>query len=249
MLPGSALAGKFMRVDLFTYEEGGDVTQKDGTAGMGGVLSGQSRSAPRPMPVVVLADVSGSMDGEKIHVLNRSIAAMIAAFGAEDTVRGEIHVAVVAFGGDEAVLHVPMTPAPRARWTDLTPRGRTPLGSAFDAVRELLADPAVMPERAFPPTLVLVSDGVPTDDWETPLDGLLLSSWGRRALRLAIGVGVDRTPDADEVLAAFSTPGMNVLRTDQVHEISGHFRWVTATVTGKLHERVERQAVHLSDLD
>jgi uncharacterized protein YegL len=201
------------------------------------------------MPVVVLADISGSMDGEKIILLNRSIEAMFAAFGAEDSVRGEIHVAVVAFGGDEAVLHQSMGPASRAIWSNLTPRGRTPMGSAFQVARALLDDLVAVPERAFPPTLVLVSDGVPTDDWETPLNALLASRWGGKALRLAIGVGVDRTSDADEVLSAFSTPGISILRTDQVHEISGLFRWVTATVTGKLHERTGQQAVRLADLD
>lgn len=199
------------------------------------------------MPVIVLADVSGSMDGEKIVQLNRSIAAMFAAFGAEDSARGEIHVAVVAFGGDEAVLHQTMVPASRAAWADLTPRGRTPMGSAFTRVRELLDNASTMPERAFPPALVLVSDGMPTDDWEAPLDALLSSHWGSRALRVAVGIGTDRTTEADEVLHSFSTPGVGVLRTDQVHDIGRLFRWVTATVTSALHERTGQQAVRLEE--
>ncbi|MER7283824.1 VWA domain-containing protein [Dactylosporangium sp. NPDC000244] len=197
----------------------------------------------------MLADVSGSMDGDKIVQLNRSIAAMFDAFGAEDSVRGEIHVAVVAFGGDEAVLHQPMVPASRIGWADLTPRGRTPMGSAFTRARELLDDTEAVPERAFPPTLVLVSDGMPTDDWEAPLDALLSSHWGSRALRVAVGIGTDRTADADEVLRTFSTPGVRVMRTDQVHEISGLFRWVTATVMTTLHERTGQQAVRLEEFD
>jgi uncharacterized protein YegL len=201
------------------------------------------------MPVVILADISGSMDGEKIALLNRSIGAMLSAFGAEDSVRGEIHVAVVAFGGEEAKLHQPMVPASQARWTDMLPRGRTPMGSAFAVTQAMLEDPTVVPERSFPPTLILVSDGVPTDDWEEPLNALLSSRWGRRAMRVAIGVGADRTADADEVLAEFSTPDLTVLRTDQVHEITNLFRWVTATVTGMLHKHTGRQAVRLADLD
>ncbi|MEV4715033.1 VWA domain-containing protein [Micromonospora sp. NPDC049374] len=212
-------------------------------------LASRSRRAPRPMPVIVLADVSGSMEGDKIIQLNRSIAGMFDAFGAEDSVRGEIHVAVVAFGGDEAVLHQAMVPASRAVWVDLTPRGRTPMGSAFTRVRELLDDAEAVPERAFPPALVLVSDGMPTDDWEAPLDDLLSSRWGSRALRVAVGIGTDRTAEADEVLRTFSTPGVGVLRTDQIHDINGLFRWVTATVTTTLHERTGQQAVRLEEFD
>ena len=37
------------------------------------------------MPVIVLADASGSMDGDKIVRLNESIAAMIGAFEMEDS--------------------------------------------------------------------------------------------------------------------------------------------------------------------
>jgi uncharacterized protein YegL len=202
------------------------------------------------MPVVVLADASGSMDGDKIVRLNESIAAMISAFAMEDSVRGEIHVAVVAFGGEEAVLHQAMAPASRSGWTDLTHGGRTPMGSAFRMAREILDDPAVVPERAFPPALLLVSDGMPTDeDWEASLDALLSSHWGSRALRVAIGIGTDRTDEAEQVLRTFSTPGVGVLRTDQIHDISGLFRWVTATVTSTLHERTGQRAVRLEEFD
>jgi len=223
------------------------VTEPDGTSAA--PLLSRPRRIPRPMPVIIMADTSGSMDGEKIAILNRSMATMVAAFAAEDSARGEIHVAVIAFGGDKAVLHQSMCPASRARWTDLTPRGRTPMGDAFDVVTAVLSDPDAVPERAFPPTLVLVSDGMPTDDWEASLDSLIESPAGGRSMRLAIGVGADRTAESDEVLSAFSTPGLEVMRTDQVHEIARLFRWVTATVTGALHARTGQQAVRLADLD
>ncbi|GAA3265965.1 VWA domain-containing protein [Dactylosporangium vinaceum] len=202
------------------------------------------------MPVIVLADASGSMDGDKIIRLNESIGAMIRAFAMEDSGRGEIHVAVVAFGGAEAVLHQPMTPASRTAWNDLAHGGRTPMGSAFRLAQEILDDPELVPDRAFPPALVLVSDGMPTDaDWDSRLDALLSSKWGSRALRVAVGIGTDRTDEAEQVLRTFSTPGVGVLRTDQVHDINGLFRWVTATVTSALHERTGQRAVRLEEFD
>ena len=57
-----------------------------------------------------------------------------------------------------------------------------------------------MEERAFPPVLVVVSDGRPTDDFEAGLAGLMAMPWGRRAVRLAIGIGADAD---QEVLSAF----------------------------------------------
>ncbi|MDF5716706.1 MAG: hypothetical protein PUP93_23250 [Rhizonema sp. NSF051] len=46
----------------------------------------------RRMPVIILADISGSMsvDG-KIGTLNRAIAEMIASFAQEEDVRASIH--------------------------------------------------------------------------------------------------------------------------------------------------------------
>ena len=68
-------------------------------------------SSARPLPVILMADVSGSMaDDGKIDALNSAVAEMQAAFAEEDDGRAEIHLAVVTFGGT-AAIHVPLTPA------------------------------------------------------------------------------------------------------------------------------------------
>ncbi|NCC35980.1 MAG: tellurite resistance protein TerY, partial [Chloroflexia bacterium] len=62
-------------------------------------------SAARPLPVILLADVSGSMAADgKIDALNVAVTEMIAAFAQEDSAQAEIHVAVIAFGA-EARMH------------------------------------------------------------------------------------------------------------------------------------------------
>jgi uncharacterized protein YegL len=201
--------------------------------------------------VIVLADISGSMQAndleDKISVLNRSIAAMLSAFASLDSARGQINVAVIVFGGEDARLHLPMAPASAAKWTDMVAGGRTPMGGAFDVARELLEDPEIMTDRGFEPTLVLVSDGVPTDDWSPALDELLSSRRGAKALRIAIGIGTDRLPDADAVLARFSSPEIGILRAEQAEQIPGLLHWVTATVTNTL--RTGFAAPKLEDLD
>lgn len=223
-----------------------------GTDPMGGMssprLSGSTRRAARPMPVIVLADVSGSMIGDKVAQLNNSIAMMFRSFAAEDSARGQICAAVITFGGAGAVLHQAMTPAGQLNWTDMVAGGGTPLGQALQLATSLLEDAEQVPVRAFPPTLVLVSDGSPTDDWEQPLAALLESKNGRSALRLSVGIGVDQTSESQLVLESFSTPGKAVMTTEHTHEIAANFRWVTATVTGQLLERTGQRAVQLEDL-
>ena len=155
---------------------------------------------------------------DKIGVLNRAMAGILPALAGLDPVRGQADIGVVVFGGTGARVHLSLGPASAAAWTDLTASGKTPAGAAFGLARQMLDAPGAMPEDSLEPVLVLVSDGVPTDDWEPALDGLLTSEHGVGALRIAIGIGTDRMPDAQEVLDRFASPEIGVLRAEQAHE-------------------------------
>lgn len=126
---------------------------------------------PRPLPVIVLADVSGSMSEDgKIDILNNALKSMILSFGAESKLRAEIQVGLITFGGEVAKEHLPLVAADRIAGVEaFRAQGRTPMGSAFEMACQLLEDKEKIPARAYRPVLVLVSDGAPTDDWEQPL--------------------------------------------------------------------------------
>lgn len=192
----------------------------------------QVRPAP-PIPVLILADISGSMaDDGKMKVLNSSLASMIRDFAAEDSPNGEIIVGVVTFGDDKAVLHHPLIPAKQARWTDMLPAGNTPLGKAIDLVCDLLADEDAIPKWSSAPTIVLVSDGIPTDDWRRPLERLLTSQRGAQAVRLAVVIGSEAAQSSYHVLESFvANPAYPVLKADEVDRLSQFFQWLTRSVT------------------
>ena len=117
-------------------------------------------------------------------------------------------------------------------WTDLEAGGRTPLGMAFDKLTELLDDEQTIPKRAFMPTIILVSDGKPTDEWEQPLERLLASTRGAKAIRLAIGVGQDMEEEDFQVLERFiANPAIKPTPVDEVHLLGRYFSWVTLSVT------------------
>ncbi len=64
---------------------------------------------------------------------------------------------------------------------------------------KLQKDGGKMPDKAYPPVLVLITDGYPTDDWESGLKELNKEFWAKNAVRLAFALeGADR-----EVLEAF----------------------------------------------
>ena len=131
-------------------------------------------SAARPLPVIILADISGSMAADhKIDVLNSAIAEMLSQLSGESTRQVVIQVSIITFGGSEATIHQPLEAVGSVQWHNMTASGKTPMGAAFDLARTLIEDRDQIPSRSYTPTLVLVSDGIPTDDWETPLDNVL----------------------------------------------------------------------------
>jgi uncharacterized protein YegL len=190
-------------------------------------------SSARPLPVLVLADVSGSMQQDgKIASLNHALREMLDSFRREDDFRAQIHVAVITFGG-AAHVHTQLAPATQVTWSDLTASGDTPLGGAIELARNMLEDRGQIPSRAYRPTVVLVSDGQPTDgtSWETALTALLASERGAKAQRLAIGVG----DDADKtVLQRFlGSPEGKVHIARDARQVREFFEFVTMSVTSR----------------
>jgi uncharacterized protein YegL len=190
-----------------------------------------TNQAARPLPVVLLADVSGSMgvDG-KIQGLNYAVREMIEAFRDESDLRAEIHVSVITFGGQGRV-HFPLGPANAVTWADLGANGGTPMGEAFELARKMIEDKEVVPGRAYRPTIVLVSDGQPTDAWEQQLKLLLDSERGGKAFRMALAIG----EDADHtVLKAFlADPEARVYQADEARQIRKFFQIVTMSVSAR----------------
>ena len=205
-------------------------------------------SSARPLPVILLADVSGSMASDgKMDALNRAVAEMQAAFAKEEDERAEIHLAVVTFGRT-AALHVPLTPANDVSWTPMRANGRTPLGAALDIATDLIDDRDRVPSRAYRPTVVLVSDGLPTDEWEGPLQRLLASERAAKAERFALAIGADA--DHDMLRRFLNDPEGRVFEAHEGHEIRKFLRWVTMSVTSRSRSAAPNRTADIDpDLD
>lgn len=227
-------------------------------------LSTFSVAASRPLPVFVLADTSGSMSGDKIAALNLALREMLAELGEVSDLRSAIEVSVITFGGSPIVVQ-PLAPPESISLPELEASGKTLMGEAIDIVRSMLEDESIVPTRAFLPTIVLISDGIPTGlpkdirakaksgiaertdfmDWE-PLKALHSSPRAARALRLAMGIGQDARY---EMLSAFvNTAGVPVIRGDEAASISKFLRWVTLSVASRTLSRAP-DAPLLADLD
>ncbi len=207
----------------------------------------------RPVPVVVLADVSGSMGEQgKIDGLNRSMEEMLHSFRLESTVNGELHVGVVTFGGS-ARLHLPISPVASINWLALEAAGSTPLGAALALVRQEIEDRERYPSSWYRPTLILTSDGLPTDDWEPELVALERSDRGTKAHRIAVAIGAE----ADrEMLGRFTGDPTLVLEAEGASGIAEHFRQITMSVSRSVRSghygeepKIARPSVDLDEID
>lgn len=188
-------------------------------------------SAARPLPVILLADVSGSMAAEgKISALNSAVREMIATFASTDDLRAEVHTAIITFGGDGARLHTPLQPASEVKWCDMVASGGTPMGAAMTLAADLIDDKDTIPGRAYRPTVILISDGHPTDSSQS---GLVRMAQGRaqKADRLALAIGGDA--DTDMLRRFLNDEKKQVFVAVDARRIKDFFQFVTMSVTAR----------------
>lgn len=152
--------------------------------------------AKRPLQFIWLVDCSGSMQGKKIESVNFAIRECIKPMQdvADENPNAQVFVRVVKFS-DGAQWHVSQpTDVQDFQWTDLSADGVTDMGRALCEAAKAL-DVKNMPDRGLPPVLVLLSDGQPTDDFNSGLKALMDQPWGKKAVRIAIAVGDDADQD------------------------------------------------------
>lgn len=202
----------------------------------------------KPLPVLLLLDVSGSMNEivsaplaqtgplweskdkgtSRIQVLNQAVVEMLASFAREEGLEHEFLVSVITFG-DQVTVHLAPTKASHVSWQPLLAAGQTPLGEALNLAKRLLEDKERTPPRAYRPVVVLVSDGKPTDRWEASLESF--AGTGRSAkcdrVAVAIGAGAD-----EQMLKKFiaGTPNPLFYASD-AKQILETFHRVTLSVT------------------
>lgn len=221
----------------------------------------------KPLPVFLLLDVSGSMnevvdsesvrrtgqtvedDGQtwelveggtsKVQILNEAVRRMVDSFASEERMETEFRVSIITFG-DRAAQHLQPGTASSVNWTDMEADGCTAMGAAFSLAKRLIENKEIIPSRAYRPTVVLVSDGQPTDDWEHPLGALINDGRSSKCFFMAMGIGenpgtqvlegfISQTPVLAEVNG---TPVRNnVFHATDANTILEFFRKVTMSVT------------------
>ncbi len=169
----------------------------------------------------------------RIQALNRAIREAIPYMRATalDNPHAAVFVNAICFADDARWLGEKLTPVSEFRWQDIEAGGATALGEALTMVGDAL-QPPLMTDRALPPVLALVTDGLPTDDFQAGLDHLLSKPWGRQALRVAVAIGEDSASNqAQEMFRAFmANDALRPFHANNPDALVERIRWVSTAV-------------------
>ena len=188
---------------------------------------------PRPLPVIVAVDRSGSMSANgKIDALNIALKDFINSIKGEDTAV-DIKIALFSFGENEARCELPLTSV-----DDIDPdlynfsaRGRTPMGQVFRLIKEMIEDKTIVSSRSYKPTLVLLTDGRRTDDYQERMTKLMNGGRSYKSFSIAMAIGEE---EKKNMLAAFVSSPELLVSGDSARDIKKFFRFVTMSVTSRM---------------
>ena len=184
----------------------------------------------RELKIYWLVDISGSMAGDKIATVNRSIRAVIPELidASDENPEIQMYVRAMKFGSG-AQWHTNETKIKDFKWYDLSVSGVTDMGAALKLMAEELT-PDRMAKRAIPPVLILMSDGEATDDYEGGLQALLGQKWARKSVRIAIAIGSDA--NTDELAKFCSHPRENPpLVAERATDLIKFIKWASVEVS------------------
>ena len=204
-------------------------------------------SSAKPMPVILLLDTSLSMSS-RMPALNTAVKKVIATLKKEESLGCEFLVSIITFGG-KAKIHTPPTPASLIHWTDMQANGCTPLGDAIEIAKELVEDRERTPSRAYKPTVLLVSDGMPTDqsgrltdEWQKPFTDFVEEGRSSKCDRMAMAI---ESGTHEEMLNKFIAGTTHKLKTEHDAEgIDDAFKYFTMSVTMRMKSTEPNKALN-----
>jgi len=181
-------------------------------------------------PCVLVLDTSGSMGGDnRIDQLNQALQLFEQTIKGNETLRQQLMLSVIGFGSQVDIL-CDWTQGDEFSAPQLVAAGQTSMGAAMRAahaaveeIRSKLKASGVPYTR---PWIFLMSDGGPTDDWQSSAEESRRRCEAKRAVVWPFGV----TGANAEALHAFARPDMNVYMLDEGADFGAIFEWLGSSL-------------------
>jgi uncharacterized protein YegL len=146
---------------------------------------------PEPRcPCVLLLDVSGSMTGRPIDELNAGLTTFKDELAADALAMKRVEVGIVTFG--PVKVELPFATASTFYPTTLQAQGDTPMGAAITQALNMVEDRKQDYKSNgisyYRPWVFLITDGAPTDYWQTAAEAVREGEASKKFAFFAIGV-------------------------------------------------------------
>lgn len=182
----------------------------------------------RRLPVYLLLDVSGSMDGEPIQAVNNGVNQLIVDLRNDPRALDTAWLSVITFG-DEAQQVVPLTDLEDFQMPELTAEGCTALGPALSLLCECRKREEIRGTTEhsgdWRPLVFVMTDGEQNEgDFEKGIADFKSMKWGNYALCAA-------GPEAEVAdLQRINKEKVFKLNNLGPGELAKYFKWVTQSI-------------------
>lgn len=184
----------------------------------------------RRLPVYLVLDISGSMIGEPIEQVKNGVQMLVSALRQDPYALETAYLSVVTFNSNAQQV-VPLTELTSFQVPNLQAGGTTELGAALKLVAERASQEVEKTTASakgdWKPMVFLMTDGMPTDDWQKGLERFRQEKWGI-VVGCAIGSG---DASVNDVLLRVCGEAVFQLDTADSGAISAFFKWVSASIS------------------
>ena len=176
----------------------------------------------RQMVLFFVVDTSGSMQGTKIGAVNTAIREVLPELKDAGGADIDLKVACLTFSSGCQWMYSTPIASDSFQWTNVDADGVTDLGAACRELNEKLSKNGFLkaPSGSVAPVIFLLSDGEPTDDFESGINLLQQNNWFKHGIKVAVAIGDDANKD---VLAKFTG---NIEAVITVHTPEALRKWI-----------------------
>lgn len=198
----------------------------------------------RRLPVYLLLDTSGSMMGEPIEAVKNGVQLLVSTLRQDPYALETAYISVITFDSTAKQI-VPLTDIVSFNLPNIQASGVTALGDALDLVTKSI-EKEVQKTTAdtkgdWRPLVFLMTDGSPTDNWQSKLVKFKQAKTG---VVVACAAGHDASTDVLKQI----TEIVLQLDTADINSIKAFFKWVSASISVGS-QKIENNKKEITGLD